>query len=162
AGVLAHSTLMVDGLTRELLGLIDQQRWTRPCDETSKPTRPKETQAHKKRAYSDKESVKWQQATEQMCRRVGCTENIVTVCDREADIYDYLGYMLEHNLRFVVRAGQDRSLGTSAGQLFGAIAKQPVLGRHEVRIAQRGAQRSIRGQNKRSRRRARTAIMSIR
>jgi hypothetical protein len=162
AGILAHSTLLVDGLNREPIGLIDQQRWTRAGEETVTPKRQKETGAHKKRAYADKESAKWQHATEQMCQRLKSTKNVVTVCDREADIYDYLAYMVDHELRFVIRAGQDRNLLARTGPLFEVLAAQPVVGQREVRIAQRGAQRGTRGQTKRSNRRARTAIMSIR
>ncbi len=119
AGILAHSTLMVDVQSREPLGLIDQQRWSRPVtDAASKPKRQKVTQQRKKRAYKEKESAKWEQATERMCGRLECSDSVITVCDREADVYDYLIYLTSRGRRFVIRAAQDRCLATRKGHLF--------------------------------------------
>jgi hypothetical protein len=162
-GVLVHSTLMVDAQSREPLGLIDQERWSRPVARVrSKPQRRKTKQDHKKRAYQDKESAKWEQATQRMSSRFGDTNNVLTVCDREADIYDYITYLVEHGQRFVLRAGQDRFLLTPKGHLFELMAQQPVIGTRSVEISQRGAQRGTPKQNKREARSARTATMSIR
>jgi len=162
-GLLVHSTLMVDAHSGEPLGLSDQQRWSRPPTPVgSKPKRPKATQQHKRRAYEDKESAKWEQATEAMCGRLLDTSDVITVCDREADIYEYLSYLIRGGHRFVVRAAQDRSLLTHKGNLFDVMAKQPVVGKRLVEIAQRGAQRGTAKQKKRAARPARTACMSIR
>ncbi len=160
-GILVHSTLMVDARSRETLGLLDQERWSRPVVPVrGKPERRKSAQDHKKRAYDEKESVKWEQATERMSGRLGDTSNVLTVCDREADIYDYITYLVEHGQRFVLRAGQDRCLLTRNGRLFELMAKQPVIGTRLVDISQRGAQRGTPKQNKREGRPARTASMS--
>lgn len=162
-GVLVHSTLMVDAHSREPLGLIDQERWNRPVTPVgNKPKLHKVTRKHKKRAYQDKESAKWQRATESMSARLEDTNNVITVCDREADIYDYITYLIEHRQRFVIRAGQDRCLLTAQGHLFELMAKQPVVGKRLVEISQRGVQRGTPKQNKREGRSARTAVMSIR
>lgn len=162
-GVLVHSTLMVDAQTREPLGLIDQQRWSRPVTPVGKqPKRQKATQEHKKRPYQDKESAKWEQATEQMSHRLGDTSNVITVCDREADIYDYITCLVDNGQHFVIRAGQDRSLLTPRGHLFELMAKEPVVGKRLVEISQRGAQRGTPKQKRRESRAARTASMSIR
>lgn len=162
-GIVVHSTLMVDAQSREPLGLIDQERWSRPIAPVgAKPRRQKVTQVHKKRAYEDKESVKWEQATKRMSDRLGDTSNVLTVCDREADIYDYITYLIDHGQRFVIRAGQDRCLLTPNGHLFELMADQPVIGTRLINISQRGAQRGTPKQNKREARSARTASMSIR
>jgi hypothetical protein len=162
-GILVHSTLMIDAQSREPLGLIDQQRWSRPTVPVrGESTRPKAVQDHRKRAHEEKESVKWEQATQRMSGRLGDTSNVVTVCDREADIYDYINYLVDHGQRFVLRAGQDRCLLTPNGRLFELMAKQPVIGTRLVQISQRGAQRGSWKQNKREGRSARTASMSIR
>jgi len=163
AGLLVHSTLMVDAQSREPLGLIDQERWTRPVTPAGrKPRRQKVTQEHKKRRYQEKESVKWEQSTERMCDRLPDTGNVITVCDREADIYEYLSYLIDSEQRFVVRAAQDRCLVTGKGRLFEVIARQPVVGTRTVEISQRGAQRGTATQKKRASRPARTAKMAIR
>jgi Transposase DNA-binding/Transposase DDE domain len=163
SGMLAHSTLMVDAHSREPLGLIDQQRWSRPLTEArSKPRRQKITGEHKKRAYEEKESVKWEQASQRMSSRLQCLTNVITVCDREADIYDYLVYLTVQNRRFVIRAAQDRCLATRKGHLFDMIARQPVVGKRMVHIGQRGAQKGRGKQEKRGNRRARTSCMLVR
>lgn len=163
SGMLVHSTLMVDAQSREPLGLIDQQRWSRPVTPgATKCDRQKAKRKAKKRAYEEKESVKWEQATERMCGRLENPDNVITVCDREADLYDYLVYLIRENRRFVVRAAQDRSLATRKGHLFDVIAKQPVIGNRMVHIAQRGPQRATAKQKKRASRAARSSCMLIR
>ena len=163
AGILVHSTLMVDAQSREPLGLIDQQRWSRPVTEVgSKTKRQKATGKSKKRLYQEKESVKWEQATERMCGRLESSDNVITVCDREADIYEYLAYLIDKKHRFVVRAAQDRCLVTGKGRLFDMIAKQPVVGKRMVQISQRGIQRGTSKQKKRASRPARTSCMLVR
>jgi hypothetical protein len=152
---------MVDAHSGEPLGLIDQQRWSRPATgSTSK--REKVTRQHKKREYQEKESAKWEQAAEAARGRLEDAGNVITVCDREADIYEFLAYLSEGEQRFVIRAAQDRCLLTRKGHLFEVMAKQPVVGKRKVEIAQRGAQRGTPKQKKRAGRSARTACMSIR
>lgn len=157
-GLLVHSTLMVDAQTRTPLGLIDQVRWNRPITGAdSKPKAP-----HKQRAYDDKESAKWEQANERMATRLQDTDNVITVCDREADIYEFLVYLVSHGRRFVIRAAQDRCLATRTGHLFDVVAKLPVLGKRMIHITQRGAQPGMGKQKKRASRPARDACMLIR
>jgi hypothetical protein len=97
-----------------------------------------------------------------MCSRLESATNVITVCDREADIYDYLVYLLDHGHRFVIRAAQDRCLATSKGHLFDVIAKLPAIGKRMVSISQRGAQRGTAKQKQRASRSARTSCMLVR
>lgn len=163
SGMLVHSTLLVDAQRSEPLGLIAQQRWTRPPTPTgSAPKRQKVEGQHKKRAYEDKESVKWEQATKAMHERLGTTNNVITVCDREADVYEYLTYLVQNDHRFVVRVSQDRSLVASSANLFSVLMKQRVVGKRSVEVEQRGAQKATGKQKERASRPARSASMSIR
>jgi len=158
AGVLVHSTLMVDAQSRAPMGLIDQQRWSWSVGESS----GKGKSQNSKRAYQEKESVKWEQATERLRSRMEHSDHVITVCDREADVYDYLIYLTGHDRRFVIRAAQDRCLTTRKGHLFEVIAKQPVLGKRMVHSSQRGAQRGTTKQTKRASCPAREACTLIR
>jgi hypothetical protein len=97
-----------------------------------------------------------------MCVRLQSATNVITVCDREADIYNYLVYLFGHGHRFVIRAAQDRCLATRKGHIFDLIAKQPVIGRRMVNISQRGGQKGTVKQKKRASRPARVACMQIR
>jgi hypothetical protein len=155
-GLWVHSTLMVDADRADPLGLIDQSRWIRERNRSGKATR-------NQRPYEDKESFKWQQAAEQMTERLHRTDNVVTVADREADVFEFMQYQLEHELRFVVRAFQNRPLETKDKcSLWPWMVKQPVRAKRTVEIQQRGAQRSTNQQNERAARAARQAVVTIR
>jgi len=151
-GMLVHSTLAVDASTGEPIGLLDQLRWQRPEQRPGKGAR-------RERTYETKESFKWQTACERVCSRIGRAENLITVCDREADIFEFLQYQTEQAQRFIVRAAQDRALDVEGDRLGEYLSQQPVCGRYAVQISQRGAQRGHRGRSARS---ARTVEMEVR
>jgi len=155
-GLWVHSTLLVDPDRADPLGLIDQSRWIREQDRAGKAAR-------EYRRYDDEESFKWQQAAEPMSVRLHRTDHVITVADREADVFEFMQYQLEHELRFVVRAFQNRLLKTKDKcSLWSWMAKQPVQAKRTVEIQQRGAQRSTNQQNARAARAARQAVVTIR
>lgn len=90
-----HSTLLVDALGGSLIGVVDQQRWIREPKQDKKPRAT--------RSYRNKESFKWEAAQERVLQRIVDMSRVIAVSDREADIYDYLGYMTGRELRFVQR-----------------------------------------------------------
>ena len=61
-GFLVHSVLLIDAHSERTVGLIEQQRWQREARATA-PAR---------RAYAERESFKWQHASQQMSERLGC------------------------------------------------------------------------------------------
>lgn len=129
-GFMVHSTLMADGDTGEVIGLIDQVRWIRPKDRPDKSMR-------KERNYEDKESFRWEESSRRVAELLVDASNAITVCDREADIFDYLQYHLDNNSRFVMRASQDRALEKGV-KLWQKMEDLPVVGYREIKIAQRG------------------------
>lgn len=147
-GFLVHSTLLVDAASEATVGLIAQERWRRDGEARGQRHRRRE------RAYEEKESFKWQRASEQMAARLGAAlmRRVISVCDREADIYEYLQHKCTHGERFVVRASWDRRVAHETGRLFAALAEAPVRGEQVVDIAQRG------GRHGRGARRARVAL----
>jgi hypothetical protein len=72
-----------------------------------------------------------------MSARLQDAGNAITVCDSEADVCDYLPYLIGHGRRFVVRAVQDRCLSTGNGHLFEVMLMQDVVGKRTVSIPQR-------------------------
>ena len=102
-GIVVHSVLAVDAETREVIGLLDQQRWIRPDVRPGKHER-------KKRPYKEKESYKWEQASQNTRGRLDKEVNVIEVADREADIYEYLERCSSDARRYVVRAFQPRKL----------------------------------------------------
>ncbi len=71
------------------------------------------------------------------------------MCDREADMYEYLDYQLANNHRFVVRASDNRRLVETNTKLFEQISNLDIAGYYDVHVKQKGG------------RKARTAKISI-
>ena len=65
----------------------------------------------------------------------------ISVCDREADVFEYTLYKLKHNQRFIVRATQNRTLLDNDKRLFDAVTETPVLGSYTITVPQRGGGR---------------------
>jgi len=136
-GFQVHSVLLVDAASEHTLGLVEQQRWCRDS--------AKRGQRHRRgqRAYEDKESVKWQRASEALSARMGeAMTRVVSVCDREADVFEYLDYKLERGERFVVRAAWNRRTSEAHQGLFDTLEAAPVLGSRRVQVVQRGGRRA--------------------
>ncbi|VFS50469.1 Transposase for transposon Tn5 [Budvicia aquatica] len=64
-GLLVHSVLLYAPDKAQMVGLIEQQRWSRDIVTYGKKHQ------RKKRPYEEKESYKWQKASEQMASRLG-------------------------------------------------------------------------------------------
>jgi hypothetical protein len=157
-GFLAHTTLFLDPRDKSSLGLVDQDRWLR---------QPKAKRAgkaaRKERAYEDKESHRWEESCARMRGRLGEAGNVITVCDREADIFEFLHYQAKHRQRFVIRASNDRALVTTEKKyLWAALGERPVLGTRTVHVEQRGGQRASISQSERLPRKARETSVELR
>ena len=100
SGFLVHSVLLLDAVSEQTVGLIEQQHGCRDRASFGKK------HLRKQRAYEDKESYKWEQASVQTAKRLGLAmARTLSVCDRESDVYEYLLYKCQHNQRFVVPTG---------------------------------------------------------
>lgn len=161
-GLLLHNTMAFrpDGLA---LGLLDVQCWRRTRFGIKKQRQAK--------AIADKESAKWLRplaAVEQAARR--CPDSrLVTVCDREADIYELFELAHREGHELLVRATQDRGLlhdddngggdndngdgddgGKGAGRLRAHMASLPPAAEVELAVPRHAKQP------------ARTARMAVR
>lgn len=128
-----HSGLMLSGSNGFTLGLIDQEWWQRDPESHGK------SQRRRQRSYQDKESFKWESCLSRSAERLGAQmSRVVTVCDREADLYEFLAYNELHGYRYVVRACYDRALSDEDTKLFDHVRSQDALGQTEVTVQQRG------------------------
>ena len=66
-GFLVHSVLLLDAVSETTVGLIEQDDWRREPNDYGKK------HARKQRAYEDKESHKWEQASQRTAQRLGAT-----------------------------------------------------------------------------------------
>ena len=157
AGYQVHSTLFVAAESRKVLGLGDQEAWIRE----TKEKRPGKA-TRQQRPYQEKESYKWSAAFQRMKYRMGDISKVITVCDREADIFEFLHELADQNARFVIRVSRDRALSDEEKTLFDEIKALPEKGKTSVPIEQRGAQRTLHGkQSARATRRGRTGQLIV-
>ena len=136
-GMWVHSVLLVDPESALTVGLVEQERWIRD------PEARGQKHQRRERDYEDKESFKWQQASENLRHRLGpeLMKRVVSECDREADVYLYLADKVEHGERFNIRAQWDRNVldGDEAkAHLFEVLDRAPECGKAQVEVPQRG------------------------
>jgi len=141
-GALVHSSLLVDGDSGDVVGLLDMETWMRPAQQRG--TRHQ----RKQRAYPDKESFKWERTAQRVRERLGpeAMATVVSVSDRESDIYQYLADKLRHKERFVVRASWNRTVQWEEQSewtpLWEALGDAPPVGRMVMEIPQRGGRQA--------------------
>jgi hypothetical protein len=130
-----HSVLLAEAESRAPIGLIDQERWSRPAGKRGQKHRRKD------RPYTEKESYKWEKASRRIAERVTgeVKERLVSVCDRESDVFEYLAYKTENAGRFVARAAWDRGVeNAEETKLWEHANSAEVLGERQVVVTQRG------------------------
>lgn len=98
-GYLAHHSLAVDPATREVLGLCNQVLHRRA--KVSKT----ETNAQRRRRTS-RESLLWLAGT----KPLPSSWQLVDVCDRGADTFEFLEHEVKSGRRFVIRSSYDRCI----------------------------------------------------
>jgi transposase-like protein/transposase Tn5 family protein len=131
-GLFVHSTLAFSP-QRVPLGLLAQQVWARDPDEFAA------LPDHKTRAITDKESHKWLTSLAALVpARAACpTSQLISIGDREADIYDLFSAPRPTGVELLVRATQDRCVAESEHRLHAAVAAQPVSAELTVQVPRR-------------------------
>jgi Transposase DNA-binding/Transposase Tn5 dimerisation domain len=131
-GLVMHSTLAFTpaGLP---LGVLAQQIWARPQQQAQARTRTQ-------RPIAEKESYKWLAALQDTVTMVPTETRVVTIADREADIFEFLDAADQLDADYVIRAAQDRRVEGELGSLWAHMAAQALAGTVSVRIAARAGQ----------------------
>jgi hypothetical protein len=124
-GLMLHPTLLVTP-EREPLGVIDAQTWIRDVDEFGHGK-----SARGSRDISEKESRKWLgslEAAERLQQDLGPGTQVVSVFDREGDVYEVLATagMDDRLGRILVRAQADRRLLHPQQKIWEYLEAQPV------------------------------------
>jgi hypothetical protein len=125
-----HSTLAVAPIGTPL-GLLTQEFFIRPIGEPAH--KPNEL---RKLPIEEKESYRWIAAMEQTLALAPVGTEVVTVCDREADIYEMFVVAQEEHASLLVRASVDRSLDEQeeVNKLWQKAEQQPIIGELSVEI----------------------------
>jgi hypothetical protein len=130
---LGHSVLLFAPRERKVVGMAAQRIWTRDVSQRGQRAQ------YATRPYKEKESYKWEQTANTLATRVGSTmTNVIAVCDREADIYQYLHYKQKNNQRFVVRSMQSRCIDEHDNKRYDYARQCQSAGTRVVQIPQRG------------------------
>jgi hypothetical protein len=124
SGFFLHSSLAVS-TAGVPLGNMGCRMWVRPPE--SKDSR----KTHKKRPLENKESFRWIDIAREVADAVPAPTKVVTVGDRESDIYDLLILALD-GYDFLIRAAWNRRLNQSKDYLWQAAENAPILGSTSV------------------------------
>lgn len=125
-GCFLHNTLLMteSGLP---LGLIDQKIYQHI------PRRIK----HKQRPITEKESYRWLESlhhTKELCGE----KTVITVADRESDIYEFFDDAQKLNAKILIRASKDRILVSEKGKkhdtLWSFMKKQKIAATLNIEI----------------------------
>jgi hypothetical protein len=134
------------------LGALAQTIWAR--DDVPEENNDEKIRRLQETPVEDKESAKWILDALETDRLAPDGVKTVTVCDREADIYEFVGNSLACNRPFVIRANHDRKIDTEESELnvekvSQALAYAPVAGNYSIEVL---------GNNKRSSRIAEVVV----
>ena len=143
-GLLLHSTLAVrvEAWTLEqrpegsVLGLLDQQCWTR----RGAPGK-KQRESWRQRVSRPRESQRWARVLEEVGEPPAHCQWIF-IADREADFYEPIERCQRHGWDFIIRAYRDRALVDQTEHLKAVVAQAPVRGRMKVALRTRPSQRA--------------------
>lgn len=133
-GLLMHSVLAVssDGVP---LGLLYQNFWSREISEIPKAKRKRKLPIEKK------ESNKWLNALENSSQYIPDNIRRVTVCDREADIFEFFKKANELGEHLLARAVHNRRITGDYRLLYDQIKNIPEMGKCLVDIPRKSEQK---------------------
>jgi len=91
----------------------------------------------------DRESLRWHDGVHAVAEQLGEAASAIHVMDREADAYELLADLVEHEQRFVIRVAHDRRLQVGGadpgGTLYMAAADGEMFLEREVALSRRRA-----------------------
>jgi hypothetical protein len=114
------------------LGLLTQELWARTGYQLQSVRERKNT------AIEEKESYRWVAALQETAAESLPTAKVITLCDREADIYEFLGEAQRVDTSFVIRAAWDRHIEhEDYPRLWPLVESQAVAGEVTIEIPAR-------------------------
>ena len=119
------------------LGVLHQQVWARDPAQTGKKKKRQSV------PISEKESYRWLQSLQATQQAVPAGTHIVTIADREADIYDLFAMPRAASMDLLIRASTDRNVGQDeeTEKLWQRVQASPVRGTMTIHLEHRPGQR---------------------
>ncbi|MFN8673187.1 MAG: hypothetical protein U0457_14045 [Candidatus Sericytochromatia bacterium] len=112
---------------RSSVGILEQKIWTKS----------KELVSERSKEYRIKESYRWIESLISIDKVFNEEQVIVTIGDRESDIYDLFLVDRKRNSHLLVRAAQDRLINHEDKKLFKGLDNLEVKGNLEVDISRK-------------------------
>ena len=136
-GLVQHTTIAMttEGVP---LGILDQQIWARKV-------LPSTRQAQlRKRPLHEKESVKWLNAVKIVQETVPTHISVVTVADRECDVYEFITESEKLGSLFAITAARNRTIytteeGDETSHLWSFLRAKKSAGKVIVQVPAKGA-----------------------
>lgn len=130
-GLKLHSVLAVSDAGVPL-GVLHQQMWHREV----KPGMRKE---RRQREIEEKESVRWLESLEVSQQVVPEGVQVITIADREADIYELFAHPRRRGSELLIRAAQNRNtkrnlFSPDVQPLFSVVLESPVAGKKRIEL----------------------------
>jgi hypothetical protein len=126
-GLFMHTALAVN-TNGTPLGILAQKIWSRTPEEVGKG------KSRKQLPIEEKESYKWLEIMDKSLKDIPKTTMVVTVADREADIYELFHKVTTENRQLLIRAKHDRRVDHEQKKLFAQVQSSPVLGKCMIQI----------------------------
>jgi hypothetical protein len=136
-GLLCHGTLAFTP-ARLPLGVLGLRVWARD------PDKPKQRTTRRQRDIQDKESYKWidsVQALAALARELPLTR-VVSVADREADVYEFFTEAQRLGIDFVVRAAWDRHCAEPYAHVRETLAAAAILTHKTITLPASGRRKA--------------------
>lgn len=130
-GMKVHSVLGVspEGVP---LGLVHQWMWVREASTTGQRHR------RRQRPTTEKETQRWLSSLDISQRKIPAAIDLVTVADREADIFDLFAQPRRPGSHILIRATHNRRVKGEVGYLWDAVRQSPVRGGYTLAVRRRG------------------------
>ena len=128
-GLKVHS-LMASTIQGVPLGILDQQVWTRPVEKKKNRKKNQERQ----KSILNKESKRWLNGLVSGELAIPSTTTVVTVTDREGDIYDLFALDREPNSELLIRAKHNRRVNHELKFVKEAIGQIPGAGQLTISL----------------------------
>jgi hypothetical protein len=102
------------------LGVLDQQVWSQPADQ--EPQAPQ----RRRRPADEKESDRWRQGLVLTQQVIPADQTVITVADREADLFALFAAPRPDHSHLLIRAAYDRCVTQEQGHLWATVEAAPV------------------------------------
>jgi Transposase DNA-binding/Transposase Tn5 dimerisation domain len=130
SGFFLHTSMALTTLGIPL-GILKDVFWVRNQDDVPSKNNPIE----------QKESYKWIKSLKESTQDIPSSTKVITIGDRESDIYDLFVEASELNQEFIVRASHNRNIKNSGEKLLDSVNAAPVIGQIEITIPRAGERR---------------------